>query len=272
MKRLLPALSRALAAEPDPHTTVSDPEAALEVHVADSLSGLEIPELASARRIADIGSGAGFPGLVLALALPRAEVDLIESSGRKTAVMDRLIQAAELGNARSVTARAEDFARVPPPLGGGCEAYDAVTARAVGPLALLVEYAAPLLRPGRGARGVEGGAGFCRGGCGRRCRGEGGNGGEGGGPRAAVSGLREPASARVPQDRAHAAARSRGGRVWRGSGRWPGRPARHRAPREARIARISHALPRATNTLPNPGQPPKTASFTAVVRVGSTRA
>ena len=114
--------------------------------MADSLSGLEIPELASARRIADIGAGAGFPGLVLALALPRAEVDLIESSGRKTAVIDRLIQAAELGNARSVTARAEDFARVPPSLGGGSEAYDAATARAVGPLALLVEYAAPLLR------------------------------------------------------------------------------------------------------------------------------
>jgi 16S rRNA (guanine527-N7)-methyltransferase len=139
-------LLAALAAEPDPHTTVSDPETALEVHVADSLSGLEIPELSSARRIADMGAGAGFPGLVLALALPRAEVDLIESAGRKTAVIDRLIQAAELANARSVTARVEDFARVPAPLGGGREAYDAVTARAVGPLAVLVEYAAPLLR------------------------------------------------------------------------------------------------------------------------------
>jgi 16S rRNA (guanine527-N7)-methyltransferase len=140
-------LLTALAAEPDPYTTVSDPEAALEVHVADSLSGLEVPELSSARRIADIGAGAGFPGLVLAIALPRAQVDLLESSGRKTAVIDRLIQAAELSNARSITARAEDFARTPPVLGGGREAYDAVTARAVGPLALLVEYAAPLLRP-----------------------------------------------------------------------------------------------------------------------------
>jgi 16S rRNA (guanine527-N7)-methyltransferase len=142
----LQRLLEALAAEPDPHTTVSDPEAALEVHVADSLSGLEVGELSSARRIADIGAGAGFPGLVLAIALPRAQVDLIESVGRKTAVMDRLIQAAELSNARSVTARAEDFARTPAALGGGREAYDAVTARAVGPLALLVEYAAPLLR------------------------------------------------------------------------------------------------------------------------------
>jgi 16S rRNA (guanine527-N7)-methyltransferase len=141
-------LLAALAAEPDPHTTVSEPGAALEVHVADSLSGLEIPELSSARRIADIGAGAGFPGLVLAIALPRAAVDLIESVGRKTAVIDRLIQAAELSNARSVTARAEDFARTPAALGGGREAYDAVTARAVGPLALLVEYAAPLLREG----------------------------------------------------------------------------------------------------------------------------
>lgn len=139
-------LLAALAAEPDPHTTVSDPEAALDVHVADSLSGLDVPELSRARRIADIGAGAGFPGLVLAIAIPRAQVDLVESAGRKTAVIDRLIQAAELGNVRSITARVEDYARVPPALGGGREAYDAVTARAVGPLAVLVEYAAPLLR------------------------------------------------------------------------------------------------------------------------------
>jgi 16S rRNA (guanine527-N7)-methyltransferase len=141
-------LLAALAAEPDPHTTVVEPEAAFEVHVADSLSGLEVAELTAARRIADIGAGAGFPGLVLAIALPRAQVDLIESAGRKTAVIDRLIQAAELRNARSVTARAEDFARTPAALGGGRDAYDAVTARAVGPLAVLVEYAAPLLRSG----------------------------------------------------------------------------------------------------------------------------
>jgi 16S rRNA (guanine527-N7)-methyltransferase len=125
---------------------VSDPERAREVHVADSLSGLEVPSLASARRIADVGAGAGFPGLVLAVALPRARVDLIESVGRKAAVIDRLIQAAKVENARSVVARAEDWARVPVSLGGGRAAYDAVTARAVAALPVLVEYAAPLLR------------------------------------------------------------------------------------------------------------------------------
>jgi 16S rRNA (guanine527-N7)-methyltransferase len=136
----------ALAAEPDPHTTVSEPQAALEVHVADSLSGLEVAELAQARRIADIGAGAGFPGLVLGVALPHAQVDLVESAGRKTALMDRLIQAGSVSNARSITTRAEELGGVPAAVGGGREAYDAVTARAVGPLALLVEYAAPLLR------------------------------------------------------------------------------------------------------------------------------
>lgn len=143
-------LLEALAAEPDPHTSVSEPERAREVHVADSLSGLEVPSLASAQRIADVGAGAGFPGLVLAVALPRVRVDLIESVGRKAAVIDRLIQAAKVVNARSVVARAEDWARLPVALGGGREAYEAVTARAVAGLPVLVEYAAPLL----GASGV----------------------------------------------------------------------------------------------------------------------
>jgi 16S rRNA (guanine527-N7)-methyltransferase len=139
-------LLEALAAEPDPHTSVSEPERAREVHVADSLSGLEVPSLAAARRIVDVGAGAGFPGLVLAVALPRARVDLIESVGRKAAVIDRLIQAAKVENARSVVARAEEWGRLPVALGGGREAYCAVTARAVASLPVVVEYAAPLLR------------------------------------------------------------------------------------------------------------------------------
>ena len=151
----------ALAAEPDPHTSVSEPHAALEVHVADSLSGLEVSELTGARRIADMGAGAGFPGLILAVALPQAQVDLVESAGRKTAVVDRLIQAGDVSNARSITTRVEELGGVPGALGGGREAYDAVTARAVGPLALLVEYASPLLREGgvlvawKGARDAD---------------------------------------------------------------------------------------------------------------------
>jgi 16S rRNA (guanine527-N7)-methyltransferase len=142
----LARLLDALAAEADPHTTIREPEAALDAHVADSLSGLDVAELRAAVRIADLGAGAGFPGLVLAVARPATRVDLIESAARKAAVIDRLRQAAQVANARAVVARAEEWARTPAVVGGGREAYDAVTARAVAALPVLVEYAAPLLR------------------------------------------------------------------------------------------------------------------------------
>ena len=136
-------LLEALAVEPDPPTTVRSLEAALDVHVADSLSGLEVPELADARTVCDVGAGAGFPGLVLAVALPGARVDLVESTARKTEVIDRLAARAGADNARAVPERAEAWAAGP-----GRAAYDVVTARAVDRLGVLVEYAAPLLREG----------------------------------------------------------------------------------------------------------------------------
>ena len=118
--------------------------------MADSLSGLEVEALRGASRIADVGAGAGFPGLVLAIALAPARVDLIESARRKGAAIDRLARAAGVENARAVVARAEGWAAVAGPLGGGGgrERYDVVTARAVAGLAVLVEYAAPLLSLG----------------------------------------------------------------------------------------------------------------------------
>ncbi len=133
----------ALAAERKPPTKVIEREDARDLHVRDSLAGLELGPLATARRIGDIGSGAGFPGLPLALALPRAQVDLIESNKRSCAVIERLAAAAGIGNARVVPERVEDWAA-----GGGRGAYDVVTARALASLAVLVEYAAPLLEPG----------------------------------------------------------------------------------------------------------------------------
>lgn len=117
-------------------------ERAWRVHVLDSLTGLEVPGLRAAERIADVGAGAGFPGLVLAAALPDAQVDLIESVGRKCEFMQRAIEAAGLTNARVLNTRSEDWAAAE-----GREAYDAVTARAVGRLSTLAELASPLLKP-----------------------------------------------------------------------------------------------------------------------------
>jgi 16S rRNA (guanine527-N7)-methyltransferase len=138
------ALLEALAREPDPPTTVRGPAEALDLHIADSLAGLEVEELRTARRLVDLGAGAGFPGLVLAAALPDAQIDLVESTRRKCEVIERLAAAAGLeSRIRALPVRAEDHARGP-----DAGSYDAATARALAPLSVICEYAAPLLRAG----------------------------------------------------------------------------------------------------------------------------
>jgi 16S rRNA (guanine527-N7)-methyltransferase len=121
-------------------SSVTEPDRAWRVHVADSLTGLEFGALREAPTIADIGSGAGFPGLVLAVALPDSRIDLIESVGRKCDFIQRAINHAGIANARVINARSEDLAA-----GEGRENYAAVTARAVGRLSTLAELASPLL-------------------------------------------------------------------------------------------------------------------------------
>lgn len=132
---------RLLAEERASVSSVVD-DRAWQVHVADSLTGLEVRDLRDARRIADVGAGAGFPGLALAVALPDTQVDLVESVGRKCEFMRTAAGAAGIANVRIRNTRSEDLAA-----GEGREAYDAVTARAVGRLSTLAELASPLLKP-----------------------------------------------------------------------------------------------------------------------------
>jgi 16S rRNA (guanine527-N7)-methyltransferase len=136
-----------LAADEHAPSAVRDPQEGWRVHVLDSLSGLEVPELASAERIADVGAGAGFPGLAIAAALPGAHVDLVEATSRKCEFMRAAIDRGDIRNARVVCARAEEWGAHRPP-DGGRESHDAVCARAVGRLATLAELASPLLREG----------------------------------------------------------------------------------------------------------------------------
>jgi 16S rRNA (guanine527-N7)-methyltransferase len=112
--------------------------AAVDVHIADSLSALALDCVAGARVVADLGSGAGFPGLVLAVALTDARVSLVESVARRCEFLQRLCAAAGVGNARVVCARAEEWRE-------GIGVHDLVVARALAPLAVVCEYAAPLL-------------------------------------------------------------------------------------------------------------------------------
>jgi 16S rRNA (guanine527-N7)-methyltransferase len=132
-----------LLMEGDAPVSPRSAERARQVHIADSLSGLDFTELTEARRIADLGSGAGLPGLVLAASLPEARVELIESVSRKCSFLRRAIERLGLANAEVVCARAESWADAE-----GREAYDAIAARAIGRLPTVAELASPLLRDG----------------------------------------------------------------------------------------------------------------------------
>lgn len=153
-----PALEALLELLAEPRAPISAVSArrARDVHLADSLSGLEIEAITSASRVADLGSGAGLPGLVLAACLPGPRFDLIESVGRRCDFLRGAIERMGLANVAVVCERSEDWAA-----GEGKEAYEAVSARAVGSLATVAELASPLLADGgvlaawRGARSDE---------------------------------------------------------------------------------------------------------------------
>jgi 16S rRNA (guanine527-N7)-methyltransferase len=122
-------------------TTVREPSRAVDVHLADSLVALELEIVREASQIADIGAGAGFPGLPLAVALPRSEVKLVESQVRKCMFIERVMAGAGIENAEAVCARVEEWPE-------GIGVHDVVLARAVAPQLIVLEYAAPLLRLG----------------------------------------------------------------------------------------------------------------------------
>jgi len=150
----LATLLEVIATDEHSPTAIRDREQAARLHLADSLAALELELVRSASRIVDLGSGAGFPGLPLAVALPAARVSLVESQRRKCEFLVRICLAAQVENAEVVCARAEDWR-------DGAAQSDVVVARALAPQAVVLEYAAPLLRIGgslvdwRGRRAPE---------------------------------------------------------------------------------------------------------------------
>jgi len=140
-RRQLAAILDLLATDEHAPSAVRARGPAERVHVADSLAALELAPVRSARCIADVGSGAGFPGLALAVALPRARVALIESQRRKCEFIARACADAGVGNARVICARAEEWSE-------GMGRCELVLARALAAQPVVLEYAAPLLRAG----------------------------------------------------------------------------------------------------------------------------
>ena len=135
--RLL-ALLTALCDDERSPTSVRDPIGVLHHHLADSLVALELDCVRGALKIADLGSGAGLPGLVLAIVLTEAEVHLVESRTGKCAYIAALAAKLELSNTHVVHARAEEWR-------DGLGQHDLVVTRALAAQPVVLEYAAPLL-------------------------------------------------------------------------------------------------------------------------------
>ena len=137
----LNALLKLVLTGPSSLTNVRDPDVAVELHIADSLAGLELPQIRAASTIADLGSGGGFPGLVLAIALPDTQLTLVESAARKADFLRETAEAMTLENVVVIAERAELWALE-------ARDQDVVTSRALAATSILLEYSAPLLRVG----------------------------------------------------------------------------------------------------------------------------
>ena len=108
-------------------------------HFYDSLTITRIINIEN-QSICDLGTGAGFPGLVLAICFPSAKLTLIESNGKKCHFLNIVKNKLSLENVTVINARVEEYAKT------NRELYDIVTARAVAPLKHLLEYGVPLVK------------------------------------------------------------------------------------------------------------------------------
>lgn len=126
-------------------TAITDPTVAWIRHVFDSLTLLPFFEQTRAARAVDIGSGGGLPGMALAIVLPHIAFTLVEATGKKAAFLAATVEALSLKNVCIINDRAETLAR---DRENHREHYDIATARAIGPMNVLLELASPFVRVG----------------------------------------------------------------------------------------------------------------------------
>ena len=119
-------------------------EEAAEKHFLDSLTVLLVAEVASANRLIDVGSGAGFPGIPLKVTKPDMDVTLVDSLGKRVKFLESVVQALNLQGISCYHARAEDIGQDKKHRGK----YDVAVGRAVAKLVVLCEYLLPLVRLG----------------------------------------------------------------------------------------------------------------------------
>lgn len=122
-------------------TRIIEEDAVYLKHFYDSLTITKVIDINN-QSICDIGSGAGFPGLVLTICFPNAKLTLIESNGKKCNFLNIVKDKLNLTNVTILNTRAEEFSK------NNREVFDILTARAVAPLKHLLEYGIPLLKIG----------------------------------------------------------------------------------------------------------------------------
>ena len=128
-------------------TAITEPEDFVRLHLIDSLSCVGLKELAKAKTIADVGSGAGFPGLPLAALYPDKQFLLTDSLRKRIEFAGFTAKALGIENARVLHIRAENAGRDPILR----EGFDLALCRAVGKMSLVLEYCLPLVRVGGAA-------------------------------------------------------------------------------------------------------------------------
>jgi 16S rRNA (guanine527-N7)-methyltransferase len=123
-------------------TAITDPKEALFKHIYDSLIILNRPEYLSARRIIDIGSGAGIPSIPLAICSPEKQFISLDSVQKKIKFQEQTCQSLNVSNINPIWARAEDFIRI----FNEREQFELAVARAVAPLNILSELTLPFVK------------------------------------------------------------------------------------------------------------------------------
>ena len=109
-------------------------------HFYDSLTIVKVVDLNMVENICDVGTGAGFPGMVLKIVFPNLSVTLVDSLNKRVVFLKEVIKSLNLNDIVAIHSRVEDFAKV------NREKYDVVTARAVTSLPILLEYCMPLVK------------------------------------------------------------------------------------------------------------------------------
>ncbi len=125
-------------------TAITEYDEVMKKHFIDSLSLIKAYDLNQEKKVIDIGTGAGFPGLVLKIAFPQLEITLLDSLNKRIQFLDAVIQNLSLTGVETVHGRAEDFAK-PEKLR---ECFDLAVSRAVSNLSILSEYCLPFVKQG----------------------------------------------------------------------------------------------------------------------------